>query len=95
MKRAVEAAEAASTGNSRGVTRFGPLEFSRLPLHGSVGGKSGKFPTQPLGDQASGDGLTDSQRRNFVHGEVLGNRQDMGHRKRTENDSHWPPRCLS
>ena len=44
-------------------------------MHGSAGGKSGKFPTQPLGDQPSGDGLTDSPRRDFAHREVFGDRQ--------------------
>ncbi len=90
MKQRYGAAEATSRGVSRRVTRFGPLEFSGLPLRGSAAGKSGKFPPQPLGDQTSGDGLTDSPRCDFAHREVLGNRQaeQLRERPRARTDLH-------
>jgi len=41
-------------------------------MHGSVGGKSGKFPTQPLGDHAILGGIE------FMHMIVKGQMKDGG-----------------
>src|SRR6516225_6766253 len=91
MKRTSCAAEAALPCRRRVVTRLRDVEFPGLAMRAHTACKSGKFPAQPLGNQAGGDGLADSPRSNVVHRERIADRQTEQLREGPGTRTHLHP----